>query len=104
DAIEVINWKLTASCVAPKPVFQAQPLAGGEAREALKGVRKAYFPELGAPADCDVYDRYRLPRGAIISGPAIFEERESAIVLPPGDSAHCDAFGNLILEVETKEK
>ncbi len=104
DAIEVVNWKLTASCVAPKPAFQQGSLAGAEAREALKGRRKVYFPELGAATDCDIYDRYRLPRGAIIPGPAVIEERESAIVLPPGDSAYSDAFGNLILEVKTKEK
>jgi N-methylhydantoinase A len=103
EAIEVVNWKLTLSCVTPKPVFQKEALTNALAREALKGQRKVYFPELGAHTDCDIYDRYRLPRGAVIPGPAIIEERESAIVLTPGDSAYADTFGNLILEVKPKE-
>ncbi|HLB12475.1 MAG TPA: hydantoinase/oxoprolinase family protein, partial [Dehalococcoidia bacterium] len=104
DAIEVVNWKLTATCAGPKARFRQGPLATAEAGRAIKGRRKVYFPELGAPSACAIYERDLLPPGTAITGPAVVEERESAIVLPPGDSAHVDAFGNLILEVRPMEK
>ena len=49
--------------------------------------------------DAPVYDRYRLPAGAQIAGPAIVEERESTTVLPPGCGARVDDWGSLIVEV-----
>jgi N-methylhydantoinase A len=37
--------------------------------------------------DTPVYDRYALPPGFACSGPAIVEERESTLVVRPGDEA-----------------
>ncbi|HEX2173292.1 MAG TPA: hydantoinase B/oxoprolinase family protein, partial [Dehalococcoidia bacterium] len=49
-----------------------------------KGSRPAYFPEAGGYVDTPVYDRYALTPGFDCEGPAIFEERESTIIAPPG--------------------
>jgi N-methylhydantoinase A/oxoprolinase/acetone carboxylase beta subunit len=46
-----------------------------------------------------VYDRYGLRAGMVVRGPAIIEERESTAVLPPGDCARVDRYGNLLVEV-----
>ena len=62
--------------------------------------RKVYFPEYKDYINCNIYDHYRLSPGAIIAGPAIVEERESAIVMTPGDVAEVDEWGNLIVTVK----
>jgi N-methylhydantoinase A len=73
---------------------------GGPAAEAaLKGQRRAYFPESGAFIDVDVYDRYGLLPGAEFRGPAIVEERESTVVVVPGAVARVDEHGSLVIDL-----
>jgi N-methylhydantoinase A/oxoprolinase/acetone carboxylase beta subunit len=37
--------------------------------------------------------------GVIIDGPALIEERESTVIIGPGDRVQVDEFGNLIAEL-----
>ena len=60
--------------------------------------RPVYFAEAGGYVDCPIYDRYALPAGASLAGPAIVEEFDSTTVVHPGYAAEVDAYGNLILE------
>jgi N-methylhydantoinase A len=62
-----------------------------------KGERPVYFPPDGFCAT-PVYDRYTLPVGARLVGPAIVEERECTVVVTPGFEAEVDRFANLILQ------
>ena len=48
-----------------------------------------------------VYDRYLLAPGRRFTGPAVFEERESTTVVPPGATASIDAALNLLVELPT---
>jgi N-methylhydantoinase A len=45
-----------------------------------------------------VFDRAHLALGQEIAGPAIIEERETTIVLPPAWSATVDALGCVVAE------
>ena len=65
-----------------------------------KGTRQAFFPEAGSYIDCPVYDRYVLGVGAVVTGPAIIEERESTLVVGTGDVGTLDAHGNLVAQIE----
>ena len=80
--IEVLNWRVVSS--GPRPRFR---LGGGrhETGEPLKGERDAFFP--GGRRAARVFDRYALGPGTEIEGPAIVEERESTLVVPPGRTA-----------------
>ena len=64
-----------------------------------KAVRRAYFPEARGYLECPIYDRYALPPGIGLTGPAIVEERESTTVLPPGVEAVVDEYANLVVQV-----
>jgi N-methylhydantoinase A/oxoprolinase/acetone carboxylase beta subunit len=44
-----------------------------------------------------VYDRYAFGPGSRAAGPALFEERESTVVVPPGASVSCDESLNLVI-------
>jgi N-methylhydantoinase A len=93
--VEVLNWRVVSSGPAPDVTLRlAAPALPGGAR---KGSRQAYFPAAGGFVDTAVFDRYLLTPGERVDGPAIVEERESTVVVPPG--AHCVVRGDAALEV-----
>ena len=94
--IEVISWRVVVS--GPKPVLEPSAAMGEGA--ARKGARPVYFGEAGGFVDTPVYDRYRMAPGAPVAGPAIVEERESTIVVPPDAVATPDIHGNLIVDLD----
>ena len=99
----VTNWKVEARGPAaglasgyslgndaPKPAA----LAG-----ARKGERLAYFAGADTPIATPVYNRYQLSAGLVVSGPALIEEKESTVVIGPGDQLQVDAHFNLVAEL-----
>jgi N-methylhydantoinase A len=94
---EVITWRVRAS--GPKAPVSLASLRGesGAARDAHKGTRPVFFPELGKYVDTPVYDHYALVPGVPVEGPAIIEQRESTVVMGPNASASLDAQHNLIM-------
>lgn len=64
-----------------------------------KGERQVYIPEAGGLTACPVHDRYRLGPGLAVRGPAIVEERETTVVLLPGDEARVDEYASLIVDI-----
>jgi N-methylhydantoinase A len=96
--VEIVSWRVTVSGADPQvDLVAGRPLAAqGDAR---RGSRKVYFGPEGGFVDVPVYDRYRLAPGSRFDGPAVFEERESTTVVPPGASAKIDAALNLVVEL-----
>jgi N-methylhydantoinase A len=77
-------------------------VAGDEqtvAQIALKGSRKAYFPELGGYHDRPIYNRYGLLPGTSFTGPAIVEERESTVIVGLDCRFRIDEQLNLLVEL-----
>ena len=58
-----------------------------------RGTRRAWFG--GAYVETPVLNRLALRPGESVAGPALIEERECTLVLPPGATARCDAALNL---------
>ncbi|MBI4190173.1 MAG: hydantoinase/oxoprolinase family protein [Betaproteobacteria bacterium] len=58
--------------------------------------RPAWFEDTGMVA-CQVWQRRDLAVGRRIQGPAVIEEEASTTVLPAGNEAEIDAFGNIII-------
>jgi N-methylhydantoinase A/oxoprolinase/acetone carboxylase beta subunit len=99
--IEVVNWRLVVTGPTPS-IHLARHATTPEASTAaaVKDHRPAYFPEASGFVDTPVYDRYRLPAGVQVRGPAILEEQESTVVIGPADAAHIDEYLNVIILVE----
>jgi N-methylhydantoinase A len=95
--LEVINWRVVASGPAPETDFRFPREINGRAN-ALKGKRRAYFPEHDGYIETPVYDRYALAPGASFSGPAIVEERESTLIVGPGGRGRVDEHLNIVVE------
>jgi len=99
-AIELVNARLTAYGLVPKPAAERHAAVGVALEGALVERRPVWFG--GRPHDCPVWDRERLPEGARLSGPAIVEEFGATTVVPPGWRGAMDALGNIRFERETR--
>lgn len=65
--------------------------------EARREIRPVWYH--GTWHDTPVYAREKLPLDAVIEGPAILEQMDATTVLEPGDRAHSDADGNIIIDI-----
>jgi N-methylhydantoinase A len=92
---ELINWRLSASLPA-SPFTLAYHPAGSPRRG---GRRPVHFGDQGT-FQVDVYDRYALPPGSTIHGPALFEERETSCAVGPDCTVTVDPHHNLIIEIQ----
>jgi N-methylhydantoinase A len=96
--VEFVNFCVRASL--PVQLLELPRLAAkGRAADALKSERAAYCGRARDFVPHAVYDRYRLPPGAEVAGPAIFEERESTVIVGVGARARVDEFGFLWIDL-----
>ncbi|MFI5270297.1 MAG: hydantoinase/oxoprolinase family protein, partial [Chloroflexota bacterium] len=93
--LEALTWHVSVSGPVPEVSFDfARP--EGARDGACKGEREVYFPATGF-AETPVYDRYQLQPGEGFAGPAIVEERESTLVVPPAWDLNVDRLGNVVM-------
>jgi N-methylhydantoinase A len=70
-----------------------------DADQARKGIRRVYFEEFSGYKSCPTFDRSRLMSNNVILGPAIIEQMDTTIVIPPNQVAKVDHFGNIIIDI-----
>lgn len=93
--VELFSLKLVTQGLIPKPEMPRME-ATGSAERALSGQRQVYFEEAGGFVETAVYDREKLLPAAQIEGPAIVEQLDSTLVLPPGTRSEVDPYLNII--------
>lgn len=94
-SIELLTWRVRVAGDAPGLRITGSRLAG----PALKGKRRVWSNEKHAFVQASIWDRYRLSVTDVIEGPAIVEERESAVVIDVGGRGKVDGQGVLKVEV-----
>ncbi|RDL48643.1 Acetophenone carboxylase gamma subunit [Ensifer sp. M14] len=62
--------------------------------------RRSVWFAADAALDTPVYDRETLPAGFVFKGPAIVEQLDSTVVVPPGTTAEVDTYLNIIIRIE----
>lgn len=101
NPIELVNIRVVARGEMPKIPEFAAPTEGG-LEEALYGEDPVYFPtEAGGfeQKATRFYDRNKLPAGTEIEGPAILQQLDSTVVVPPASSAEVLPSGELLIRV-----
>jgi N-methylhydantoinase A len=96
--VEIVSWRLTVA--GPPP--QVDLVAGRRSDsfgDGRRGSRRVYFGPATGFVETPVYDRYHLAPGSRFAGPAVFEERESTTVVPPGATARIDDALNLLVDL-----
>jgi N-methylhydantoinase A/oxoprolinase/acetone carboxylase beta subunit len=91
--LEVVSWRVRARGPLPRVALERAP-RGTDPRTARTGARPVWFEApagavrrgprgRGGFVETPVYDRGRLGAAVTLRGPALIEERESTLVVPP---------------------
>jgi N-methylhydantoinase A len=91
---EVVSWRLSAHLPGHDIPLGCEPVDGDPRR----GVRAVRFPGHGR-LEATVWDRYRLRPGTELTGPAVFEERESSCAFGPECRIRVDCDLTLLVDV-----
>jgi N-methylhydantoinase A len=97
--IEVVNARVAAIGLTDKAKLTRRP-ERGESGAAHLGTRPVYFERAGDFVETALYDRALLRNGAELAGPAIVEQADSTLVLPPGASALVDEYLSIVVSVD----
>jgi N-methylhydantoinase A len=95
--VEIYGLRVTGRGLVEKPEFP--DIGDGDVAAARTDTREAYFTDVGEYVETDIYDRTLLGEGDTFEGPAVVEQMDSTIVVPPGASAEVDEIGNVIITV-----
>lgn len=79
--IEILTWRIRSQGAEPNAILRFNVDIPNSPEP--KGWRKAYFPGGLGYVDTPVYDRTDLPVDFCTGGPALIEETESTLVVPP---------------------
>jgi len=100
EPIEVVNAHLIATGLTMKPTFEKADVSGeAVSPRTLTGKRRVFFDNTGW-IETPIYSRDALLPGNKIEEPAIIEQYDATIVIPPGWNAVVDEFSNLCLKRE----
>jgi N-methylhydantoinase A len=97
DPVELVNVRLTAIGVSPKPRLKSLPKGTGDFQGAMKGQRSVWFSETLGFTSCLIVDRYLLRWGDVVPGPAVIEELDATTAVHPDYEAQVDHYGNILL-------
>lgn len=94
NRLETVRWRVRVTAVERRGSLDLT-MPKPAKKSAIKGKRSIYVPERRRYMNCPVYDRYALPAGFVIVGPAVIEESESTVYLGPEASAVVTRQGDL---------
>jgi N-methylhydantoinase A len=97
EAIQIVSLRVISVGKVERPRLREVGAADGPASAAVKQVRPVYFTESGGTTPTAIYDRTLLRSGHRFEGPAVVEQMDTTVVVPPGTSVGVDNFGNLII-------
>lgn len=93
--MEIINFRLRAVALIPKPRLYEHRAAGPNAEKALIGTKEIYLE--GKSVWARLYDFERLLPENLIKGPAIILTPVTTILVFPDQVAVCDRFKNIVI-------
>jgi N-methylhydantoinase A len=100
--VEIVNLRLRMVAEGePYAPAQREPVPG-DGHGARYAQREVYFD--GRWLNSIFLRREGLAPGDVIRGPAMITEYTAATVLPPGDCAVVDGFGNLVISIGSEER
>jgi N-methylhydantoinase A len=95
--VGLFRLNLKAIGVVPKAELAAHEPTGLIPQPTSR--RPVWFDD-GIAIDTPVYERVDLPAGFILAGPAVVEQVDSTVVIPPGTRAEVDKYLNIIIRVK----
>jgi N-methylhydantoinase A len=97
--VEMVNVRLKCRSSSPAKINTDIEPGKKTSNIILTGKRNVFFPLDNSYLETKIYKKTDITEKTKISGPAIIEEIDSTIVIPPGDTAASDKDGNIIIKV-----
>ncbi|WP_206812717.1 hydantoinase B/oxoprolinase family protein [Paradesulfitobacterium ferrireducens] len=94
EPLELVNLRVKVLVPQPKPSFTARAQTG-KADAALIGQRPVYFRSMFEYVSTPVYAWNLLADGMVLEGPAVIEDGETTVIIPPQHKCTLDDFGNI---------
>ncbi len=101
--LELVNLRLTCIGETEKPTFQEEPYQGEDCSHLIKGKRPIYLPTIGEFKEAEVYDGMKMVFGHKIRGPAIVEQVNTTLLVPPEFDVLCDRYGSYTMYLKSKQ-
>jgi len=95
--VEVYRLTVTATGETPKAEFAEHDRDRTPPEPVSE--RDVVFDEAPEPIKTPVYDRDKLKAGAVVEGPAIIEQLDSTVLVPPGLKAEVDPSLTIVIDV-----
>jgi N-methylhydantoinase A len=96
ECIQIVNVRLRAIKLLPRPEMPRYDFPESSLARNIKERRPVWIKN--EKWDCSFYERSRLCPGEKIKGPAVIQENESTILLPPNWNLRVDESGNLHIQ------
>jgi N-methylhydantoinase A len=93
----LINYSVTVTGRHDRPDFEARSSNGGVAADLAKERRRVFLPSERRYEEIPVVDDARVTPGTVVEGPAIIDENDTTLYVPPGTTATRDAHMNYVL-------
>jgi len=97
EPTQLVNLRLNGTGLVKRPILRRLPHATDDIARAIKRRRKVYFDYREPAIEVEVYDRDKLHAGDRFAGPAIVEQMDTTIVLPPGVQATVESVGSIVI-------
>ena len=96
EAVEVVNLRVSlvsnrVNKLANLPTYHC------DGADPLVSRRKVVFLSSEEPLDTPVYNRKSLSIGSNIAGPAVIEQDDTTIIIPPNWKSEVDKYGNFLI-------
>jgi len=98
-AVEFITLSVSATGPMPRSKMFEIEKGGASPDKAKKAERSVYFEEFKEYRNCPTFERSLLKANNIIKGPAVVEQMDTTIVIPPGQKATVDKYGNIFIDI-----
>jgi N-methylhydantoinase A len=97
--VELVNIRMTAVGITDKPAFRKEEYRGKDPGDCLKHRRPVFIPSRKDFDVVPVYDGNRMGYGQSLKGPAIIEQVNTTIFVPPQYEIACDEYGSYLMTV-----
>ena len=98
--VEVYRILVKATGLTKKATFAKHALTPSAKSEPI-GERMVRFDEQPERIKTPIYNRDTLPAGLIIQGPAVFEQLDSTVLVPPGINAEVDEYLTIKMNIKS---
>jgi N-methylhydantoinase A len=97
--VELVNLRMAAVGTTDKPTFKEEDYKGQDPIASFKRKRDVFIPAEMDFLSIPVYDGNSLGYGNQLKGPAIIEQVNTTIFVPPDYEIRCDQYGSYLLNL-----